>query len=245
MRRLLVLLVLPVLLASACGDDDGGDGAGRPGAGDAGLSAAEAERLVRRAQVRVADRGEGWELTAEDAPDDDDEDDELEECVGSDLSIADDTLAESDERTFERATGEVEQQQLISSTVVLEDPERVAEFFDVVGSDRFAGCIADALEAELAASAQEGLTMEPGETTVETGTAADAERSAHIRSGFTLRVEDLALEGRLDVVMVGNGPAVSLVLATSVGEAIGDDLLEEVADTLAARQVAEPGPRGS
>jgi hypothetical protein len=221
MRRL-APFVLIVLLA-ACG---GGDS----------LSAADAQEIADRAQLTVADLGSGWKKTADEKPDDSEDDDEqLEQCVGDSLDVSEDTLAESNTRTFERSTSDLDQQQLVVSSAVLASEEDAEALFRVVATQKFADCITEAFEDELK-GAEEGVAYESSPAQISRDQVAAADHSAQITAPFTLKVDPLSLDGQVDLVMVTTGQTFSLLFGFSLGEPIGPGQLGRVTDLLVARQ---------
>lgn len=226
-------LAVALLVGAGCSGGDGGN--------DASASRAEARRVVARAQLTARDLGPDWTKTADEAPTTGaGGDDQLEKCVGTDLGVADDTLAESHVRTFERATGDVDRQQLVASTAVLRSASDVEDLFALVSTDKFAGCIAQAIRSELSASAAagDGVEVVAGRATVEDDIVAGAAHSAHITAPFRLHIPPLDLTGQADVVMVSSGRPVSLMFGFSVGESIGEARFGELARRLLARQRA-------
>lgn len=223
--RPLVALLLAALLLAACGS------------GDDPLTNDAADDAVGRALLTVKDLPSGWEKTSDEAPDDSDGDDsELENCVGTKLDLSADTIAESNTRTFERATSETDQQQLSVSTAAFPE-DRIDELFEVVATEKFAGCMAKAFEAGLAdGQSTAGVSVEAGKPKVVESQADDADRSAHITAPVTLQVETLRLDGQFDLVMVSRGQLVSLLFGFSLGDPIGTSRLDRLGDLLVDRQ---------
>src|SRR4051812_6729498 len=119
MRRFAPFLLL-ALLAAACSSHDG-------------LSKDEARRVATRAQLTASDLGAGWKKTADEKPDKSSSNDkQLEKCVGKDLDVADDTIAESHTRTFEKSGGELDQQQIVVSSAVLASKDRADQLFRII-----------------------------------------------------------------------------------------------------------------
>ena len=222
MRKVASLLLLALAVAG-CGG----------GSGD--LSVGDARELADQIQLTATDLGSGWRKTAEERPDQAEGDQDLERCVGKDLDVADDTLAQAVTRTFERSTSDVDQQQLVVSGAVLASAGRADELFPVIATQRFADCITASFEEQLQAS-EEGVTFERGTSTIRRGLVAAADHSAHISAPFTLVVAPLTLHGRVDLLMVSTGQAFSLVYGFSYGTPIGAAKLGRVGDLLAARQ---------
>ena len=216
MRRLSLLVA--ILLFAACGDS------GRQ------LSKAEARRIANRAQLTVADLGEGWKVT--EAPDTSDTD-QLESCVGADLDVVEDTLAESPTRTFEHATSDADQQQVVSSTGVLRSEDEVDRLFDVVSTERFAGCIIREFQDQVTG---EGVSLESGAVQVDRDQVVEADHSTHLTAPVTLKVDPISIDGQFDMIMVANGQAVSLLFGLSLGTPIGQEKLGQLGDLLLHRQ---------
>lgn len=217
--------VLVVVFAAACGSD--------------ALSKADAQRIARRAQLTVTDLGAGWKKTSDERPDDGaSADRQLERCVGRDLDVADDTLAESNTRTFERSTGDVGQQQLVVSSAVLSSEDRAADLYRIVATKTFGDCIAKAFEDELRSS-ERGVTFTAGTVEVAKGQVEGADRSAHVTAPFTLAVEPLDLRGQVDLVTVSTGQAFSLLFGFSLGNPVGEPTLTRLAGLLVERQHAD------
>ncbi|MCU1484094.1 MAG: hypothetical protein JWN67_840 [Actinomycetia bacterium] len=218
-------LLLVALLAAACGS--GGDG----------LSTGDARALADKIQLTQTDLGTGWTQTAEERPDQATGDKELERCVGTDLDVADDTLAQAVTRTFERTASDVDRQQLVVSGAVLASRERADQLFPVIATQRFADCITRSFEDQLQAS-EDDVTFERGDSTITRGHVAGADHSAHISAPFTLTVAPLTLQGRVDLVMVSTGQAFSLLYGFSYGSPIGEAALGHLGELLARRQKA-------
>jgi hypothetical protein len=225
MRRVAPLLLV-ALVAVACG-----------GGGDT-ISKSEAKNVVAHAQLTAADLGAGWKKTADERPDvADSSDKQLERCVGKDLDVASDTLAESNTRTFERSKSDVDQQQLVASTAVLTDAARADRLFAIIADQKFADCITKAFEEELQAS-EEGVAFTAGDGKLSKGFIDGADHSAHITSPFSLAVEQLKLDGQVDLLLVSTGQTFSLLFGFSLGDPIPASQLGHLGDLLVARQKA-------
>jgi hypothetical protein len=224
--RALAPLLLVALLAGACGSG-----------GDDGMAVGDARALAGKIQLTAADLGSGWRKTAEEQPDEAKGDRDLERCVGTDLDVADDTLAQTVTRTFERSTSDVDQQQVVVSGAVLASEARADELFPIIATQRFADCITKSFEEQLEAS-EDDVTFERGESTITRGQVPGADHSAHISAPFTLTVAPLTLQGQVDLLMVSTGQTFSLLYGFSYGAPIGEAKLTRLGGLLAERQKA-------
>jgi len=212
MRRI-GLVVLLGLVAIACGSD----GDDRPTAKPQNVRAA-----VERAQLVVEDLGGDWKLTSTEPPGTKDTGDQaLEKCVGRQLDVVDQTVVESEIRTFERGA-EISQQQVVSSSAAFEGDDRVKRLFEVVGARRFADCMATSFENRVRAEAgpDGGLSLDAGTPSVTRPTFVGADRSVHITAPVKVQFDLEVLDGRFDVVLLSTGRVVSMLLGFSVGEPI-------------------------
>ena len=230
MRRSAALLA--VALLAACGG--GGDDA--PEAEDV-VNRGEARAVVAAAQLDVDDLGPGWTKTG-DVPSGPEEGGELQGCVGDDLDVAAETLARSNTRTFDGSPDGETQHQVTSSTSVLATRANWRTFFRVVGSERFATCLATVLAGQIGGGAEGDVSATPGEATTASSSAKGVRR-VRITAPVDIRLEQEPLGGRLDLVLVGRDQAVSVVVAFSVGTPLGEDVVPRLADLLLDRQ----GPR--
>jgi hypothetical protein len=226
--------ILAVALLAACGG--GSDGPDEPDAGRPIVGRGEARRIVARAQLEVADLGPGWAKTA-DTPTAPEQGGELQGCVGDDLDVAAETLAQSNTRTFDGSPDGETQHQITSSTSVLATPADWRTFFRVVGSERFATCDASVLADEIAGTEGSDVTATPGEATTTASGRAGARR-VRIVAPMDIRLEQEPLGGRLDLLLVGRDQAVSVVVAFSVGTPLAEDVVPRLADLLLDRQAA-------
>lgn len=227
MRRPAALLAVALLASCGGGGDDAQDT-------DAGVTRAEARRVVAAAQLDVADLGPGWTKTG-DEPTGAEEGGELQRCVGGGLDVAAETLARSNTRTFDGSPDGETQHQVTSSTSVLATPADWRTFFRVVGSGRFATCVAAVLAEQIGGSAEGDVSATPGAATT-TSSSAGRVRRVRITAPVDIRLEREPLGGRLDLVLVGREQAVSVVVAFSVGTPLGEDVVPRLADLLLARQ---------
>jgi hypothetical protein len=193
---------------------------------------------VVRAQLAVEDLGGDWKLTATDQPGTSDTGDEaLEECMGTKLSVVEQTEAESETRTFERGS-ETQQQQVVSSSAAFDDTDRVKRLFDVVGAKRFADCMARAFEDKVKAEAgtEGGLALDAGTPSVVRPAVAGADHSVHITAPVKVQLDVLTLDGRFDIVLLSTGRVVSMLLGFSVGDPIPATQLVHLTQLLLDRQ---------
>lgn len=229
MRRSAALLAVALLGACGGGDDDAPEAGGI-------LARAEARRVVAAAQLDVADLGFGWTKTG-DVPTEAEEGGELQTCVGDDLDVAAETLARSNTRTFDGSPDGETQHQVTSSTSVLATPADWRTFFRVVGSERFATCVAAVLAEQIGGGAEGDVSATPGEATT-TSSSTKGVRRVRITAPVDIRLEQEPLGGRLDLVLVGRDQAVSVVVAFSVGTPLGEGVVPRLADLLLGRQGA-------
>lgn len=227
MRRSAALLAVALLGACGGGDDDAPEAGGI-------LTRAEARRVVAAAQLDVADLGFGWTKTG-DVPTEAEEGGELQTCVGDDLDVAAETLARSNTRTFDGSPDGETQHQVTSSTSVLATPADWRTFFRVVGSERFATCVAAVLAEQIGGGAEGDVSATPGEATT-VSSSRNGVRRVRITAPVDIRLEQEPLGGRLDLVLVGRDQAVSVVVAFSVGTPLGEGVVPRLADLLLDRQ---------
>lgn len=234
MRRSAAVVLVALLLA-ACGGDDGG-GAQAP-AESTTLSAEEAQPIVDRSLLSVDDLGPGWELiSTEEAESGDgaEEDDELEACMGRDFDLEEETIAESETRTFQRSISPTEQLQLVVSSGALEDVEVVEELFDAIASEQFARCLTESFQEQLAAEGEGESTL--GDIEIVEDYVDRADRSVRLRAPLTATVGPITLETRFDVVAVATGQVTTLFAVVSLGQHVADDQLATWAELVAQRQ---------
>lgn len=238
MRRpgtvLLVALLAAAVLAS-CGDDEAGDDARTPAGGS--LSTEEAQPIVDRSLLALDDLGPGWELISTEEPGPDgaaEEDDELEECMGRDFDLEEETIAESETRTFQRSVSPTEQLQLVVSSGALEDVAVVEELFDAVASEQFARCLTESFQEQLAAEGEGESSL--GEIEIDEDYIDGPDRSVRLRAPLTATVGPITLETRFDVVAVATGQVTTLFAVVSLGEHVADDQLAGWAELVAQRQ---------
>jgi hypothetical protein len=223
MRRFALPCLVFTLVLAACGG------------GDSSLSVADARKVATKAQLTAADLGSGWKKTADEKPNDaEGEDQELQKCLGA-KSPADDTLAESNTRTFERSVSEVDQQQVVVSSAVLESKDKAEELFRLVATEKFADCITNVFEKEMQATA-EGVTFKSGVAKITRDQVEGADHSTNITVPFTFTSDPVSFDGQIDLVLVATGQAASLLFGFSLGEPIGQGQLGRFSDLLAARQ---------
>lgn len=229
-RRSWSALVVPLVLAG-CGSS--GDASSPPTTQPQQVRAA-----VVRAQLAVEDLGGDWKLAGTEPPGTSDSGDKaVAQCVGGQLDVVEQTEAESGTRTFERGTN-ARQQQIVSSSAAFATTNRVKRLFDVVGTRRFADCMATAFEDRVKAEAGSagGLSLDAGTPSVVRPAVADADRSVHITDPVTVHLGQLALDGRFDIVLLSTGRVVSMLLGFSVGEPIPAPQLAHLTQVLLDRQ---------
>ena len=232
MRWTVFALVLS-LVATACGGSS--QDASTPTTKPRDVRAA-----VVRAQLAVEDLGGDWKLTGTEPPGTSDTGDQaLEKCVGKKLDVIEQTEAESEARTFERGA-DTQQQQIVSSSAAFDTGDRVKQLFDVVGTKRFAECMATAFEdrVKAEAGAEGGLSLVAGAADVVRPAVAGADRSVHITAPVKVRIDVIALDGRFDIVLLSTGRVVSMLLGFSVGESIPAPQLAHLTQLLLERQQA-------
>jgi hypothetical protein len=228
MRRIGIALLLG-LVPVACGSD---------GEEVAPEKQQDVRGAVARAQLQVGDLGGDWKLTATEPPGTEDTGDQaLQKCVGKQLDVVEQTVVESETRTFERGA-DTSQQQVVSSSAAFDGPERVRRLFSVVGSRRFADCMATSFENRVRAQAgpEGGLSLDAGQPSVTRSAVSTADRSVHIAAPVKVRLDLLVLDGRFDVVLLSTGRVVSMLLGFSVGEPIHPLQVLHLTDLLLARQ---------
>ncbi|MCU1377159.1 MAG: hypothetical protein JWN29_142 [Acidimicrobiales bacterium] len=204
--------------------------------GGSSLSVADARKVATKAQLTAADLGSGWTKTADEKPSDaGSQDKELLKCLGAESSPADDSLAESNTRTFERSVSEVDQQQVVVSSAVLVSKDKADELFRIVATKKFAECITKVFEDQMKATAED-VTYESGAAQVARAPVKAADHSVQITVPFTFRSDPVTFDGQVDLALVTTDQAISLLFGFSLGEPIGQDQLGHLTDLLAARQ---------
>lgn len=240
---LVALLLVVALVGAACSSDDGDDEAVDAGDGAAQTedapSEAEAddgedlELVVERAQLEVEDFGEeGWELVS-DTPPDDEEDDEpnpIDECAAADLQDSFDAakVAESNERSFQRAGAGPVPAEVQSSSIGLDDASLFEEMHELLRSPAFGTCLADALQTLLADGGGEAVVgeIEQSGTVVDPGDDEDLE-STGLTIPITLTVEEQTFELRATMVFLNSGPVGSSLFAFAPeGEVTSEDVAD-------------------
>jgi hypothetical protein len=232
MRRIGLALVVLLVLAG-CGGSSGDSSTPT-------TKPQDVRAAVSRAQLVVEDLGGDWKLTGTDPPGSSDTGDRaLEQCVGKELDVVEQTEAESETRTFERGT-DTQQQQVVSSSAAFDSTDRVRRLFAVVGTKRFANCMARAFEDRVKAEAgtQGGLSLDAGTPSVVRPAVAGADRSVHITAPVKVQIDVLALDGRFDIVLLSTGRVVSMLLGFSIGEPIPAPQLVHLTQLLLDRQQA-------
>lgn len=223
------ILVLLGFVAVACGSDDDDRPPAKP---------QNARAAVERAQLVVEDLGGDWKLTGTEPPGTEDTGDQaLETCVGRQLDVVEETVVESEIRTFERGV-DISQQQVVSSSAAFDGDDRVKRLFDVVGARRFADCMATSFENRVRAEAgpEGGLSLDAGAPSVTRPAFAGADRSVHITAPVKVQFDREVLDGRFDVVLFSTGRVVSMLLGFSVGEPIPPLQLVHLTQLLLTRQ---------